>query len=283
MRRGSRAPRRSAILVLGMHRSGTSAVARILSMLGAELPSNLLPPATDKPKGFWESRDLMEVHEELLAAAGTSWDDWTRVSPALLENATGDRLRGQLLALLEADLGRSRLFVVKDPRMCRLVPLWRSVLQEFGATVRVVIPLRNPIEVADSLATRNDFPTAWRLLIWLRHVLDAERETRDLPRSVIRYGDLLRNSHRVLATVRRRLEIKWPRSLASARPEIEEFLSAAGRHHAADDRSLDVRRDVSGWVRGAYQALGSIARNGDSSQALAELDQIGSDLDAAAA
>jgi hypothetical protein len=283
MRRGSRPPRRSAILVLGMHRSGTSAVARVLSLLGADLPKSLMRPAADNPRGFWESQKLMTLHDELLAAAGSSWDDWRRLPPDWLETVTADGLRARLLACLGADFGKSRLFVVKDPRMCRLVPLWRSLLGQFGASVRVVIPVRNPLEVAASLARRNGFSTARSLLIWLRHVLDAEHETRDLHRSVVRFGDLLQDRQRVLAAMRRRLAIKWPRPGAAARSEIMEFLCTAERHHAVDDRLLDLRQNVPGDICRAYHALGTLAVDGENARAHAELDRISSDLDSAAA
>jgi hypothetical protein len=137
--------------------------------------------------------------------------------------------------------------VIKDPRICRLVPFWRAILREFGANVRVVIPVRNPMEVAASLARRNNFSMAQGLLIWLRHVLDAERETRDLPRGVIRFGDLLHDRQRVLAVLRRRLAVKWPHPVTRVRTEIDDFLSISERHHSMDDRSLDRREEVPVW------------------------------------
>jgi hypothetical protein len=280
-RRASGRARRSAILVLGMHRSGTSAMARVLNLLGADLPEGLIGPAADNPRGFWESQELLALHDELLAAGGSSWDDWTPLAPDYLETSIAHRFRARLLAWLEANFGGSRLFVIKDPRMCRIVPLWRSILQEFSATVRVVIPIRNPIEVAASLANRDGLSTAWSLLIWLRYVLDAERETRDLPRSIIRFGDLLHDRRRVLATMRRRLAIKWPRPAAAARAEIDEFLSLAERHHSVDDRFLDLRQDIPVEVRKVYQALAAIAHDGESVHTHAELDRVASDLDRA--
>jgi hypothetical protein len=266
-----------------MHRSGTSAVARVLSLLGADLPKNLIAPASDNPRGFWESTALWALHEELLAALGSSWDDWTRLPADLFETQTANRFRARLLALLEADFAESHLFVLKDPRMCRLVPFWRGVLREFGASIRVVIPVRNPLEVAASLSSRDGFSTPRGLLIWLRHVLDAERETRDLPRRVIRFADLLHDHRRVLAAMRRGLGVAWPQPASAVRPEIAEFLSAAERHHSADDASFAMNADVPSEVRRAYEALGVLAVENDSPQAQAELDQIGSDLDRAAA
>src|SRR6516164_8769546 len=65
-----------AVIVLGMHRSGTSAVTRVVSLLGADLPKNLLPPSLTNELGYWESSDLMTIHDELLSSGGSKWDDW---------------------------------------------------------------------------------------------------------------------------------------------------------------------------------------------------------------
>jgi hypothetical protein len=273
--------RRTAILVLGMHRSGTSAVTRVLNLLGADLPGDLLPTAPDNPRGFWESRDLVAIHDELLAAAGSSWDDWSRIEPGALPGATAARLRARLLAFLAEHFDASRLFVLKDPRMCRLVPFWRGVLQEFHADVRVVIPVRNPVEVAASLADRNGFSPAKSQLVWLRHVLDAERDTRDLPRCVVRFGSLLHDRERVLGAMRRRLALRWPRSLAPARARLDGFLAADGRHYAAGDGALDADARVSPWMARAHETLAAMAGDGDGPPAQAALDAVAAELDRA--
>ena len=69
---------RKAILVLGMHRSGTSAVTRVLSMLGAALPRRLMPAAVANPVGHFEPMDIVNLHDEILRSAGTKWSDWSR-------------------------------------------------------------------------------------------------------------------------------------------------------------------------------------------------------------
>src|SRR5690606_20636375 len=99
--------------------------------------------------------------------------------------------REQALAILSTEFGSSRLFVLKDPRICRLLPFWIEVLEGFGAIPHVVCPIRNPLEVAASLKSRNGTDASLGQLIWLRHVLEAEIASRDLPRAFIRYKDLL--------------------------------------------------------------------------------------------
>src|SRR5690242_13889401 len=78
----SAVPRRSrCLLVLGMHRSGTSAITRVFSLLGADLPKNLMPAAAFNQAGHWESNDLAAIHDKLLASAGSTWHDWRAFNP----------------------------------------------------------------------------------------------------------------------------------------------------------------------------------------------------------
>ncbi|NBB63514.1 sulfotransferase family protein [Pseudomonas sp. ODNR1LW] len=168
---------KSAVVVLGMHRSGTSSVAGVMSLLGAASPKTLMPAAEDNPRGFWESQVLMEFHDELLRAGDSNWRDWRPFPlPAVL--AANPGLVDQARIRLGDEFGDQHMIVLKDPRICRFFPLWQKVLEDAGYRIVVISPLRHPLEVAASLMARNamGFEEACRL--WLRHVLDAERATR---------------------------------------------------------------------------------------------------------
>jgi len=54
------------VVIIGMHRSGTSVIARGLKVLGVTLGDNLMPPGEDNPKGYWEDLDINELNVELL-------------------------------------------------------------------------------------------------------------------------------------------------------------------------------------------------------------------------
>ena len=73
-----------------------------------------------------------------------------------------------------------------------------------------VIALRSPFEVASSLAARNGIGQDEALLMWLRHVLDAERETRHIRRSFVRYADLLGDWQAVAGKIASDLALRWP-------------------------------------------------------------------------
>ena len=181
----SKAKNRRALIVAGMHRSGTSAVTRVLSLLGADLPARLMPGIPDdNDLGFWESVEITEIHDELLFSARSSWDAIGPFDDAWFHSDSAVRAKERILEVLARDFSSSQLFVIKDPRICQLVPLWLSVLKQFGAQPYFVIPIRNPLEVAESLRKRNQFPIEKSLLIWLWHVLEVERATRQSSRTL---------------------------------------------------------------------------------------------------
>src|SRR5687767_14787797 len=117
-----------AIVLLGMHRSGTSATTRVISLLGAHLPNNLMPAAADNETGFWESHDIAVLNEEILASAGLSWDSFSAFPQSWYASDSVQGFAQRALALLHRDFSQSPLFVLKDPRFCRLIPFWRDVL-----------------------------------------------------------------------------------------------------------------------------------------------------------
>src|SRR5262245_29563263 len=123
------APR--AILVLGMHRSGTSAATRVLNLLGVELGSRVLPPvAGDNDKGFWETRDAFDIDERLLAGVGRSWHDVRDMPAGWLESPAASQARAEIRRFVEEEFTSASLWAIKDPRMCRLAPVWLRALGE---------------------------------------------------------------------------------------------------------------------------------------------------------
>src|SRR5271165_4690621 len=211
---------RTAVLVLGMHRSGTSSVAGALIRLGGAPPLNLIPPEWDNPKGFWESSVLMALNDEILAAGGTHWQDWRRFDPGRIDAAAAVDLRARAKSALAGEFGDARLPIVKDPRMCRLLPFWCSVFREAEWSVRPVLPLRSPLEVALSLSRRNGIAPGLGCLIWLRHVLDAEAETRNMRRAVLNWNDFLGDRRGALERLGVQLDLAWPRWSDTALAEI---------------------------------------------------------------
>lgn len=252
-RRPPRSGARTAILILGVHRSGTSALTRVLGLCGAALPRRPLPPAPDNPTGFWESDAIHRIHTELLDELGSSWHDISPLPESRLASPAASRAKLRLVDALREDFGDASLFVVKDPRICRLVPLWKEVTAAVGAEPRAVIPVRNPLEVASSLARRNGFPQEKSFLIWLHHFLFAERSTRDLPRSFTAFSGLLSDWRRVVRRIERDLHLELPAFDEKAHAEAGRFLDRGLHHEISQDEEILASGDVSGWLQVAYK------------------------------
>ena len=275
-------PARQAILVLGMHRSGTSAITRVLSLLGADLPSELLEPVPGvNDTGFWESAKLVDIHDRMLAAAGSAWDDPREFPAAFFETAAGKGFFDEILGVLEEDFSDSSLFVIKDPRICRFVPFWMSLLENFGAEPLPLLLNRNPLEVAASLARRDDFDTSKSLILWLRHVLDMEKATRGMPRAFMDYEALLQDWSTVVNRAAQGLGIVWPEKPKGASEEIAEFLSPSLRHHSSSASDMGLNPDVSPWVMDSFEALRQLKEAPQASRPMAQLVRVRVEFDRA--
>lgn len=221
---------RRAILVLGMHRSGTSALARTINLLGATAPQTLMDASTDNERGYWESEPLVHLSDEVMAACGRSWRS---IGPMRTRAMTGGHdLRQRLRDAIASEFGDATTIMLKDPRVTRLLPFYREVLAGAGYEILPVIALRNPIEVAKSLAKRDGMPARQALGLWLRYTLDAERETRSMRRAVVVYEDLLTDWRAVTAVMKRQLGGYWPEPTSEIATQVDAFLSPDLRHYA---------------------------------------------------
>ena len=270
---------RDAVLVLGMHRSGTSAVAGALMKLGGAAPQTPMAPNAWNEKGHFESNKLMAFHDELLASAGSTWDDWRAFNPGWTATSTADAFRSRAAELFRAEFDEAPLPVLKDPRACRFAPFWPEVLRKLDYTPRIVIPVRSPLDVASSLKRRDGFPLTKGLLLWLRHCVEAEAETRSEARSIALWQDFASGWRRACDKVAADIQISWPRLSDRSALEIDEFLSPSLIHHETGLDSLRANPEVHDWTVRAYEALIELSKNPLSNSALATLDRIRTLLD----
>ena len=226
----------TAILVLGMHRSGTSAVARMLNLCGADLGRDLLPPKQDNERGFWENSALLALHERFLDEAGLHWHDLACLPDDWRDGAAARHFVAALPETLARQFDASPLFLVKDPRLSLLAPLWIEVLERRAVRPVFVITVRHPDEVAASLAKRDGFSAARSHLLWLQHLLEAEQATRGHRRVFVHYERVLADWRGELERIAATLELTWPDSSAQAGEQIAAFISPSLRHHGGGTR-----------------------------------------------
>lgn len=274
--------RRTGLLVLGMHRSGTSATTRWLNLLGAALPGNLMEALADNnTEGFWESRIICQLNDELLQAAGSYWDDWRNLDQHPPSASTLKTWQQKALDQLHEDFQQTSQFVLKDPRICRLLPQWQPVFEQFDSDMLCVLPLRHPLEVARSLTQRDGFHRDKACLLWLRHVLDAEFYSRGLPRVCLDYADLLNNWETALEQLNDTLGLNLAPSNDAAREQINTFLNPAHQHQKASAQALDKEPGLDPDIKRTWDALKHLIHTPDDSQALRTLDAIRAELNAA--
>lgn len=247
--------RRSTIIVAGMHRSGTSAVGGVLHALGVGFPGNLIAGKEDNPRGFFENEQVVEFHERVLKALGSSYDDPTSLDERDLEAATRFGAVEELADLLRGEIGTLQLTAFKDPRACRLLPIWFAALERLAIDPLVLIPLRHPLEVAESLAKRNNLSLPHGLLLWLDHALAAERDSRTVRRGFLHYSDLLSDWRDTAAKVAADLDLVWPTGFERAGQRADAFLSNDLRHHRRGEASIGSADDLRKSVARAWEAL----------------------------
>lgn len=231
---------KTAFVVLGMHRSGTSSVAGLLALLGASPPRTLMGPKPENPKGFWESEVLMAFDDEILTRAGSSWDDATPLDLSVFDGEQGDDLRRRAGEKLHEEFGGADNILIKDPRICRFYPFWREVLITAGYEPFVVIPVRDPAEVAASLHSRNGMTIEQGLKLWHRHVEDAEAASRGQPRHILIWRELLDDWRAAVLAAEKRLGRTLGERDAAQEARIDDFLSPdtslhLGRAHTPPD------------------------------------------------
>lgn len=237
----------SAVVVLGMHRSGTSALAGVLHSLGCSLPADLMGATEDNEKGYFESNAIRRFNDELLSSAGSSWSDWTGFNSAWLRSPVAEGFRLRARELVEKEFGRSHLFVLKDPRICRIVPFWHNVLINLDITPLYIHTHRNPDDVAASLHRRDGMPSGVAKVIWLRHMLDAEYATRGMRRCFVSYESLLHNWRQGIQEIQSRLDIVFPKTIRKASKIIDGFLSKdLRRFRHAEERLPDFEEFLNG-------------------------------------
>ena len=182
--------KKTCICILGMHRGGTSAMAGVINKLGIYMGENLMgPSATENAKGFFELIEFKELNKEILAYFKTRWDDINIVKK--IKNLLPDELRYKMRSLIRKNFAEHDIFAIKDPRMCLLFPLWKTILENAGVNIKVQIIIRNPNEVFLSLLNRNNKTLQEAFQLWHIYMAYAEFNTRGLPRHFMMFNDLL--------------------------------------------------------------------------------------------
>lgn len=273
---------RVGMIVLGMHRSGTSALSRSLNIMGCALPASLMPAGYGNELGHWESGAIAAFNDHILERMGSEWCDYLPIDPDWTNNPAFGDVMDRAVTMLGEDFGDSRLFVLKDPRMCRLLPFWQEAMAHSRINPRYVLMVRNPLEVAASLTKRDGMERDYGLLLWLCHVLEAERHTRGRERCFCSYDSLMEKPEARLASIAQAFSLKWPRWSPASRHELRGFLDESARHHTIPTADF-LDPSLMPWVPQVANVLLRWAESGERVEDYGLLDQVWSTFSGSAA
>lgn len=253
-----------------MHRSGTSALTRVLSYCGLAIPRTLVPANHGNPAGHWESKLVCEFNDTLLARVGLDWVSWRRATADLANERDYASLLDEGRRIVRREFGDDRDIVLKDPRICRLLPFWLDVFAQMDIKPIVVLAVRAPLQVAHSLRHRNAIRPKYALRAWLRFTLEAERASRELPRIVVSFDQLMADWRSEARALNESLADKILALTTETEQAVSHFLSPRLRHYAHAEQESSTPP----CVARAYDTLLQWRERGETENDYKELDRI---------
>jgi hypothetical protein len=252
-----------ALFVLGLGRSGTSALTRVLSLCGATLPVGLVGATKGNPRGCWEPRAAIHLNEAILRRHGSSGYDLTlRMQEEGALDAEQNAASVAKIGAYLSTLPDAPVVVIKEPKMTALSGMWFEAARLAGFDTAAVIAVRHPHEAVASLVRRAnrqnyvqvspELGSAW----WLKYTLLAERDTRGVPRVFVEYSNLLEDWRREVKRISTALAVDLN---APDEGAIDEFLTPELQHHRHHG---PVAEPFGGdWISAVYETLRAAARD----------------------
>ncbi len=248
------------IVVLGMHRSGTSVVTRALQVMGVDLGDHLMPGLPhNNPKGFWEDLDLNRINIQLMRCLSCGWDALEPLSSEVLLDEKLVPLKARAIELMREKTKNAGIFGMKDPRLARLMPFWKEVFEVCGLAPSYVIMVRNPRSVSDSLRTCYKFEREKAYYLWLAHVLPSILETEGTLGVVVDYDRLVVRPETEIRRLARALRLDGAIDPGEMEVFKNEFLEEKMRHACHSAEALVSDPTVPSLVPPVFEKLEKLA------------------------
>lgn len=242
------------ICILGMHRSGTSTVARAINLLGVPLgeEAKMMPPTPDNPEGYWEHLEIYDLQKRLMARLERSWDAVELLPERWHQSEIVRPFKDELARIVATNFGGHALWGWKEPQTCLLMPLWREILEEAETKLSCLFVVRSPVDVAGSLMRRDGIPFDKAVGIWFYHNIVALKDAAGLPIVFSSYDRLLAAWEPELRRCAAALNLDWPKDEQRHREAMNAFIKPGLRHNQS---SLDRLNELPYPVRELYQVL----------------------------
>lgn len=226
--------KRSVVVVLGMHRSGTSLLASLLTSLGVNLGEKLLAADCNNEAGYWEQEEIYRTQDMLLQQLGRHWigpagtvplpSEWWKLPEV-------QPVKKHLAAIVRDEIAKSGgMWGFKDPRTSRLLPMWKEIFAELGIEPIYLLAIRDPAKVVESVIKRDEIAASRAELLWLLHNLDAVRDAGEQLRLVVDYDRWFTQPGEQTRAVLRALDIQWPENEEPLMAGVKERIRPGLRH-----------------------------------------------------
>lgn len=232
--------RKKIIAVLGVSRSGTSAIAKGLNVLGVDFGNKLLQGDKRNPKGFFEDAEILyDINRGLTRALSDAQINIHALSKdELISQPLIQNYKLQAAKLLKQRLENKEYWGFKDPRTMTILPFWQQVFAALDVEDRYVITLRHPLAVAYSTKKFINLDLELGLMVWLRYLMLAIDGTNKAQRVVVCYERMLQNPKQQLHRMHQALSLTTQLNQDNLAHYANEFLDDNLDHHEFNEKDL---------------------------------------------
>jgi len=221
------------VVVLGMGRSGTSAMTRSLTALGVELGKNTVAGDANNHKGYFEDPEVVKINDIILEKMGSNWASLKFLGSEPLRGLHFKEERIKAERWVKEMLSEGKPIGFKDPRLCRTLPFWQKVFEELGLCAGYLLIYRNPDEVAASIVARGDASIDYAQSLWCAYQVDALRHLQSEQWLAVKYNLMLMHPGRELKRIAKFLGVAWDPHSSGVAEYSNQFLDSSLRHHQA--------------------------------------------------
>lgn len=247
------------VIVLGMHRSGTSAFTGALKIAGFDLGSDIMQANEYNVKGYFENNKIVELNDKILGYFNASWDSVFFLPEKWEEDERLKQSKLDAIQIINSEFNRKNNIAIKDPRFGILLPFWKSVFETLQIKPNYCVVLRSPIEISLSLENRDQFSIQKSHILWTNYLMAIELSTRAEKRIFIDFPDFLQSPIETLKRHSRYFKLKDSFPLPEMESEIVEFVNPKHRHYNSSSKKTS--DDVPAMVNDYFILLKQLAKN----------------------
>jgi len=254
---------KTAILIAGLPRSGTSAFAGLFNILGYQIGQSVRPAdIVDNPRGYYENTAIIEFNQRIMRSVGLTWSSPFINSSFIFEQIDEVQVRDDLREIITQEFSSEPNILIKDPRLSFLLPIYQRVLESLGYDTKVVIPVRNPTSVAKSLRRSSNLRKARSHLLYIQYYSQIESLSRSQERAVVVFETLVGDPNAYVREITQHFNLTTPSQGDSEK--IEQFIDS--NKYQGTDMSVDA--DCPDSTQRVYNLLSQLSVQGNDSKGL---------------